>query len=456
MKANLKWFFLITLSVVLFACGSDDEEQPKADSCDLAAQSGCEGGQVCESGPDGKPACYAPVSISGRVFDVANDGAIEGARVVARDANDVAISGVAESDKDGNYSLRVPAKRDADGKPEKTDYTLRADAAGYLTFPKPPRIALPVDVSTASGDPLTVANVATNIGLVALDNAAGLGAISGKVVADSPGGALVVAGGQTGTADTDGDFAIFNLPPGSHEVRGYLSGVNLEAKTVEVKADETTGGVELNALGDATATVSGNVNIVNAPGGSVTSVILAVKDTFVATAARGEAPPGLRAVGVTGAFSIEGVPDGTYVVLAAFENDGLVRDPDVNIGGTAIVEVTVAGSDVALSDNFKVTGALEVFAPTDGQSLSSAPAFSFEDDSSEETYTVWLFDVLGNEVWKKEGIVGPKGNKPVDVTYDGDLSLLKTKSFYQFRAVSIKAGSAISATEDLKGVFFYE
>ena len=455
MKGLLRKFCLLAISVLVISCGSDDEEEPKAESCDLAAQSGCEAGQVCESGPDGKPACYEPVSISGRVFDVSDDGAIEGARVVARDANEVAISGVATTDKDGKYTLRVPAQRDADGKPVKTDYTLRADAAAYVTFPKAPRIALPVDVSTATGDPLTVSNAATDIGLVPLENPTGLGAISGKVLADNPGGTLVVAAGLTATSDTDGEYTIFNVPAGTHEVRGYLSGVNLAAQSAEVKADETTGGVDLDVLGDATATVSGNVNIVNAPGGSVTSVILAVKDTFVATAARGEAPPGLRAAGVTGAFSIDGVPDGTYVVLAAFENDGLVRDPDVNIGGTAIVEVTVAGNDVPLTDNFKVTGALEVFAPADG-ATTSTPAFSFEDDSSEETYTVWLFDVLGNEVWKKEGIVGPKGNKPVDVTFDGDMNLLKPNSFYQFRAVSIKAGSAISATEDLKGVFFFE
>jgi hypothetical protein len=446
----------VLLSLSLAACGGDDEETKADPACNVQTQTGCENGQVCETGPDNKSACYAPVSIQGRVYDVSDDSAIEGARVVARDANDVAISGVAVSGPNGRYTLRVPAKRDADGKPQKTDYTLRADAAGFLTFPKAPRIALPVDVSSATGDPLTAANAATDIGLVPLSNANGLGSISGKVLAEHPAGTLLVAGGVTATADTNGEYTVFNLPAGSHQVRGYLSGVNLQDKTADVKADENTAGVDLAVLGDATATVSGNVSIVNAPGGSKTSVILAVKDTFIANAARGESPPGLRAADVTGSFRIEGVPDGTYVVLAAFENDGLVRDPDVNIGGTAIVEVTVAGDSVALAQNFKVTAALEVFSPTDGQNVSSVPVFSFEDDSSEETYTVWLFDVLGNEVWKKEGVAGPKGSKPVDVAYDGDLGLIQAGSFYQFRAVSIKAGSAISATEDLKGVFFFQ
>jgi hypothetical protein len=39
-----------------------------------------------------------------------------------------------------------------------------------------------------------------------------------------------------------------------------------------------------------------------------------------------------------------GVPDGKYVALAAFENDGLVRDPDTSIGGTQIVHLTVSGA----------------------------------------------------------------------------------------------------------------
>jgi len=54
-----------------------------------------------------------------------------------------------------------------------------------------------------------------------------------------------------------------------------------------------------------------------------------------------------------------------YVVLAAFENDALVRDPDPNIAGTQIVQVDMPtpGTDVTLSTAFQVTDALAVTGP---------------------------------------------------------------------------------------------
>jgi hypothetical protein len=220
-----------------------------------------------------------------------------------------------------------------------------------------------------------------------------------------------------------------------------------------VAAGATAAGIDLEVAGTTTAVVSGNVQIVNAPGGATTSVILAVESTVEASVARGEAPPGLRAANGTGAWAIAGVPDGRYVALAAFENDLLVRDPDTSIGGTALVHVTVAGADIALAEGFKVTEALAVIAPgADGpEDVTGAFEMSWEDDSSEDTYDLTVFDALGNLTWEQTGIVGPKGSAPVVVAYDGPA--LEPGMFYQFRAVSIKAGVPISATEDLRGVF---
>lgn len=104
-------------------------------------------------------------------------------------------------------------------------------------------------------------------------------------------------------------------------------------------------------------------------------MILVVEDTFVENVARGEAPPGLRVGDISGSFSMEGVPDGKYVVLAAFENDGLVRDPDVSIGGTSLARISVAGSDLTVSESFKVTGALDVVSLDGEQLVSATPSF---------------------------------------------------------------------------------
>ena len=448
----------IASALVLFmsaGCGDDDEEQT---SCSLTGKSGCEEGLVCEEVQGGEPACFAPISIKGKVFDALDESPVSGAHVIARDANDVAVSPVAISDAMGLYTLRVPVKRNADGSIAltETDVTLRADALGYLTFPRAPRTALPVDLASRTGDPPTVQNAATDIALIPLEDASGLGSISGKVLSENPGGTLVVAGGATGLADRDGDYTVFNVPAGSVDVSGYAPAVNLETKTAEVTANQTTSGVNLGVLSEATAEVTGNIQIVNAPGGAMTSVILVVEETFQEDVARGEAPPGLRAFPVSGNFAIPNVPDGKYVVLAAFENDDLVRDPDTSIGGTEIVHITVNGDNFDTGDSFKVTEALAVVSPgaDEIETVSGTPTFSWADDSSEDSYTVVVYDALGNLIWEEEGIAGPGGNADAEVEYGGPA--LEPGMIYQFRATSIKDGVPISQTEDLRGVFLYE
>ena len=195
----------------------------------------------------------------------------------------------------------------------------------------------------------------------------------------------------------------------------------------------------------------------------MTSVVLAVESTFVEAAGRGTVPPGLRVGNVLTDFNIEGVPDGRYVVLAAFENDGLVRDPDQTIGGTQIVRIEVpdpgTGNVIELPEGFKVTGALAVVSPgADGpeEIFTTTPTLEWEDDSSEEGYELRVFDAFGNEIWSEE--IGPvSGSATVAHTYAGPT--LEPGMFYQFRATSFreKLGdrTPISTTEDLKGVFQY-
>ncbi|MGK4005865.1 carboxypeptidase-like regulatory domain-containing protein [Sorangium sp. So ce1036] len=434
-------------------CGGGDEEE--AQSCSVAAQTGCAAPQVCEEVEGAEPACFDPVTVTGRVVDSLDDQPIAGARVLARDANDAVISRVAVTKEDGTYALVVPARRDANGVPVKAELTLRADALAYETFPKAPRVALPIDLATAAGKPPTLASAATEIALLPLADGDARGSISGVVHADQPGGTLLVAGGATGAADLDGSYTIFNVTPGEVTVRGYAAGLALDTASATVSADKETQGVDLHAIGEATAVVSGKVEIVNAPGGSATSVILVVGDTFDEATARGEAPRGLRQGDVTGDFSIAGVPDGEYVVLAAFEDDALVRDPDTSIGGTEIVRITVSGGDVPVQESFKVTEALAVVSPGAStlDEVSGAPTFVFRDDSSEDLYEVTVFDALGTKVWEDLEVPRVTGSENVSVEYGGPA--LIPGMIYQFRATSMKAGTPISQTEDLKGVFLY-
>lgn len=445
---------VVMLCASMGGCGGDEENEAK--SCSVAEQTGCAASLVCEEVEGAEPACFEPLTLRGRVYDLIDEEAIAGARVLARDANDAVISRVAITAADGSYELVVPAKRDANGAPVKVDVTLRADASAYETFPKAPRVALPIDLSTASGAPPVIESAATEIALVPLPDSAGLGTISGVVRAAQPGGTLVVAGGATGAADRDGAYTIFNVPAGEVTVRGYAAGLALDTATATVSAGKETTGVDLNETGEATAVVSGKVEIVNAPGGSATSVILVVAETFDDATARGESPRGLRQGNISGEFSIAGVPDGDYVVLAAFENDDLVRDPDTSIGGTQIVHITVSGADMTVPESFKVTGALEVVSPGASalQEVEGTPTFTWKDDSSEDMYEVRLFDALGTKIWEDLEVPRVTGSENVSVEYGG--APLMPGMIYQFRATSKKDGTPISQTEDLRGVFIYK
>jgi len=451
---------LTLASAALFGCGDDDENKNENKGCSVAAQTGCQTGFVCEEVEGAEPACFSPVAFKGKVVNALDGKAIAGARVVARDANDAAVSPVAITGADGTYTLNVPSKRDKEGKPLAAKLTLRADANTYQTFPLAPRIALPIDVNTATGDPPVVQNASTDIALIPLKDTAGLGTISGKVVVDNglqlvPAGALVVAGGSTGVVDFSGNFTVFNVAAGTGvEVAAYAAGLQIKPETVGVEAGKETANVNLHITSEATANVTGSVQIVNGNGFGVTSVVLALQDTFVVDAARGEVPKGLRVGNISGAYEFTGVPDGDYVVLAAFENDGLVRDPDLSIGGTSILNISVVDGKSVTVDGFKVTGSLSTESPGKDaiEEVMGTPSFVWGDDSSEDHYEVRVFDAYGEKIWEKLDVPGVSGEKTVTAAYEGPALL--PNMIYQFRAVSIgKDGIPISATEDLRGVF---
>ncbi len=469
---------VLPLAYLITACGGGSG----GSSCDATAKTGCDEGQICEFTTSGT-GCFDPITVRGNVFDLATKAGIEGARVVALDANGAVASDVAITDADGNYELETSAKRDDEGNPAAGEsVTLRADAAGYQTFPGGVRQALPIDIiegiaATEAAKADFIIDIAlTDIGLVELEAGAGTASIYGVVdLPEGTKGALVVAEssptmGYTAIADRDGNYRIFNLPAGTYTVTAYVQDANYDPGSATLAAGEEAE-VNLSMNENAPATLLGKVNIVNPGAGDATSIILVVKSTFDANLVRGETPPGLRAPepgiapNVTGAFTIEGIPTGTYLILAAFENDFLVRDPDTCIAGTTILEQAFSsGQTVDLSsDSFKITGSLDVISP--GASgpetiTTTTPTLSWVDDSSEDAYTLIVLDSFGNKVWETT-IPGSSGVDP-SVTYDADgtgagtATALQSGMYYQFKATSSKGGCELSQTEDLKGVFYVE
>ena len=477
MTSRLTFSFLLcwTLSGVI-ACGSSDDDKTPGpgDSCQPAASgSDCREGLSCDPLADGSGnVCGAPLTLRGKVEDAASGAAINGARVIALNAEGTPVGDVAQSDSDGAYQLSVPALRNPDGSiSEQSSWKLVVAAQGYQIFPAGPRPAVPISGQQASGDPAVIDAANTQVALLSLPDASALDRqIAGKLGGSAAGGTLVVAEGGPvpapyGIAARDGSFVIFNVPAGEFEIAAYRQGAEFERTRADTRAGSTSD-LALNARESTLAPVTGNVNIVNAPGGSKTSVVLVPESVFDSTLERGPVPLGLRAPkppelpSISGAFTIEGVPQGKYVVLAAFENDQLVRDPDASIGGTDLQHVDMAGSSVSMAESFKITEQLAIVGPGAEQpeAVSGTPVFRWADDSSEDRYELELYSALGDLIWSDRAIPGVSGSSTVERTYAGPA--LAPGMIYQFRVTSFRdkrgVATAISRSEDLRGVFSYQ
>lgn len=468
----LKTFGLVIAAGLMLgsgACGSDDGPLAFGESCEPGGERVCEDHLTCAERDSGGSACFHPVVLSGIVFDLETQAALPGAHVLALNEEATAVSDVAISAEDGTYRVAVPARRDAQGKPVQQFYTLRASAQDYQAFPGGIRTALPVDGSAATDvDGIWVISTPlTEIGLLELPaSEQGRPAISGKVHAGrrSAGVLLVAESGQQGhsaVSDLQGNYTIFNVPAGSYSVRGYKADVQIEPVEVAVQSSELRD-VDLYESDQGLADVSGQIQIVAASGGLQTSVVMVVASTFDEVAERGEVPSGLRAPrtgapNINGEWTIKGVPAGDYVILASFENDQLVRDPDPGIAGTEIVRLTVPASSepIVLEQSFKVTAALATVSPGRdvAERVSEKPKLIWGPMSNADEYSVIVFDAFGEVVWSQDGIGPAGGNRNIEVAYEGPLD---EGMYYQFRATAYRKGAPISTTENLKGVFYTE
>jgi hypothetical protein len=456
------------------ACGDSkkDAEGGPGASCDVA-EDACQAGLSCDPLADGSGnVCGPSLSLRGEVSDALSGAPLEAARVIALDASGAPVGDVAVSDAAGAYSVHVPAPRNRDGSVARdASWTLSASAAGYQAFPAGPRPAIPI-----SGDQVGAAGVIeaanTGVSLLPLANPAALDRkIEGRLAGADAGGTLVVAEGGASPAPytiaaADGSFVLFNVPVGEFEVAGYRRGKQFEPTAADTRSGSVSQ-LTLNASDAALGDISGSVNIVNAPGGSSTSIVLVPESVYDAAQERGPVPLGLRAPdapgtpSIQGAFQLSGVPNGRYVVLAAFENDQLVRDPDTGIGGTTIqhVEMTGAGA-VSMDQSFKVTEHLAIVSPgaERPESVTGTPVFRWADDSSEDRYELELYSALGDLIWADRNVPGVSGSGSVERAYAGPT--LTSGMIYQFRVTSFRdrrgTPTPITRSEDLRGVFSLE
>ena len=455
MKQRPRLGILFSLSCVaalsaVGACGPDLGDGG-IEGCDVAKQLGCAGGTVCEEIEGGDPACFEPVVLVGELHDASTEKPIGDARVIAVDEAGLAISAATITRVDGSYRLQVPVTRDASGAPVSRLFKLRIEAEGYLPFPRAPLDTPTFDTKAAVAPSFEITDERASVGLIHLTDTGGDGTITGRITSDDPRGTLVVVAGATGMADLDGEYVVYNVKPGNLKVLAFKQGVNFDIGTANLLASSSEE-VDLASNAQPTGVVSGIVSGATSP----TSVILVLEDTFDPVTVRGEAPPGLRIEGVSTTFSVAGVPNGKYVVLPGFYDDGLVRDPNDAVGGTPLAKITVNGSNVALDMPLAVKQALDVVSPGANtiDTVAGTPKLLWEADPSADAYHVEVFTMLGAPVWETTGAFAPADGKPATVDYAGPP--LEHGGLYQFRVTSTLTGAPLRRTEDLKGLFAYQ
>jgi hypothetical protein len=444
---------LVALVLVTSACTHHD-----AAPCDPPTNFGCDPARQCETEVNSAPLCLPPVVVTGRVIASDTLQPIGNARVLLLDTDGVPVVAAATTLNDGTYSVRLPSPRNADESPMGQVVSVRIDAAGYQRFPGGFRTGFTVDTRAAQLDATADqwAVIAPDIQLVGQPG--GTGVLTGTVqlpTAHEP--VLVVAepstgggagSGFSGLADGAGIYQIFSLPPGTYTVSAYAKGESYSTAPAAVSAGEIFQ-VNMKISGPAASHVTGNVTYLGAATGT-TSVLLAVESTYYATADRLDVPVGLRAtVGGTGGFIIDAVPDGTYVLLPAFETDGLVRDQSP--ASTPIAEVVVSDFDVAVSATQNVLPAIPLVGPgaTGITQVTAAPILTWQDITGENTYHVTVYDALGRVAWTHDE-PSHNGGTP-SVPYAGPLL---TGMFYRWQVAALDgAGHIIDSSEDLLGVF---
>lgn len=394
-------------------------------------------------------------TLKGKVTDISNSQGISDVRIYVYNSNTNAPEGNSVlTSSDGSYQIQL----------DPGTYYLTLNKQGYESIPArgvtPVSITVQTGMTTSNDFQMTTSSVANG------------GYISGKVASGGSAlaGVLVVAGdgtnGYSSVSGTDGMYYIFNVPAGSYQVQGFLSGYNSTIENVSVTSGAETSNANLALTSGASGIVSGQVTFLATTNGEV--------DVTLTNPLTRETIPGLVTRTVGGNYSMGNVPDGSYIVRASYANDGYVVDPDW-ILRNGEPEVTVAGNTV--TQNFSVTGAVLLDSPTNDSTTTqpieintTTPTFTWTAYASTNDYVIEVSDINGNVIWGgftnnagtiTKNIVIPKNQLSIAFNSDGTAkSALKSNVVYRWRIYASKddisspsGWKLISVSEDQRGLF---
>jgi hypothetical protein len=351
------------------------------------------------------------------------------------------------------------------------DYQLKISAQGYNSSP-PPRVP-PLPVKVKQGETTTA-----TIELFPIDTNLVVGAISGTVRSggNPVAGALVIAMGAgvsyTTISAADGSYVLYNVVEGNVDVTAYIKGLNFPTlSAVTVTADTTTTGQDLVASGVANGTISGNIQFVAGGTAKATDVTLIDRETR-------EVIPGMRVyTDANNNYTMSGLPNGDFEIIASMLNDGNVIDPDEAVTqGDPLVTVT-AGVVNPSTRSFKITGAVAMDTPSTPANnvvpeLTATPTFTWHSMSSYSSASGFAIEVInesGDAVWGGFGGLDPVKGVPTVTVSAGTYTILyagpalQPGRYYQLRIYAMKDDNnlflyphgykLISVTENLDGVF---
>lgn len=390
--------------------------------------------------------------ISGVVTALETGAPLEDVRITVFNANTNAPAGATlRTDSVGSYSIElVPGT-----------YLLKLDKSGFEGIPGPGLSALPMNVTagnTTPGDFEMTASAISNGGV-----------ITGRVTANgsNSGGALVIAenveSAFSSVTDANGEYYIVNVPPGNYTVAGWYGGHNSSVKTANVDAGSELNDVNLELTANAGVTVSGSITFLATQNIEVDVSLVHPKTK--------ETIPGLTTATTGSNYAISGVPQGTFLGRASFENDKKVIDPDWIVKNGEPV-ITVLGSDITL--NYSVTGAVSLASPTNDLS-STQPVevsaggiqFSWDPYPSSSDFVIEVMNANGtviwggfSEDWSVRNVIIPGSETSVAFNFDGSASGdLEAGKVYRWRIYASKDDNQsatgwrlISVSEDQTGL----
>ena len=391
--------------------------------------------------------------LEGIITDANNGVPLENAQLVVYDANTNApIGNSVLTDEDGNYNFElVPGT-----------YYLVIYKQGYEKIPVS-YMATPIPLNVSKG-------ITTNENFEMLPSSiTNAGLISGRVTNNGNpiGGVLVVAtdheNGFSTVSDNEGEYVIYNVPNGNYTVSGWIGGFNSSSENVSLTSNIELKDQDLDLTPVEDVKVTGMVSFL-----ATTNIEVDVALTHPYSR---ETIPGLVTTTNGGSYSINGVPNGTFLARATFENDEKVVDPDwVVKNGEPIIEIN--GTSIQM--DFSVTGSIKLAEPSNEMATtipcevtSVTPTFSWQPYSSATDYVIEVMDGNGNIIWggfsnnwTVKNILIPKEQTSITFNSDGNaLADLTAGKLYRWRVYASKEDKQantgwrlISVSEDQMGL----